>query len=289
MRVPWRDRQGRFLPLKAAVLASAFVPGLFYLWWWVAGLLGGRPLTEVIHGTGDWAIRFLLISLAVTPFARVADWPRLLTVRRITGVTAVAYAMLHLLFYIADQKFNLLVVGWEIAARFYLTIGFIGLLGLIALGVTSMDNAMKRLGRRWKQLHRLAYPIGVLTLLHFYIQTKANVAEPVFVSGLFVWLMAWRLVPMARRPAIATLFALVPVTALLTAALEFAWYGIATRIDPFRILNANWNPNFFPRPMHWAAGVALAAAIAITIRKQWFPALNARSVRGSGGERLGTP
>ena len=133
----------------------------------------------------------------------------------------------------------------EIVLRFYLAIGFVALSGLIALGVTSTDAAMKRMGKRWKQLHRLVYPIGVLALLHFFIQTKANVGEPVFVAGLFVWLMLWRLLPVAWRTALSTYFVLVPVSAVMTAAIEFAWYGLATKIDPFRILQANWSERFF--------------------------------------------
>ena len=96
MIVPWRDRHGRFLPLKAVVLAAGFIPGAVLAFWWANGMLGGRPVTEVIHGTGDWAIRYLLISLAITPAARVLNWPRLLLVRRIVGLTALAYALTHL-------------------------------------------------------------------------------------------------------------------------------------------------------------------------------------------------
>ena len=73
MIVPWRDRHGRFLPLKAVVLAASFIPGVVLAFWWAKGMLGGRPVTEVIHGTGDWAIRYLLISLAITPAARVLN------------------------------------------------------------------------------------------------------------------------------------------------------------------------------------------------------------------------
>ena len=267
MRVPWRDRRGEFLKFKAAVLASTPIPGLVWVFWWIHGDLSGRPVNDVIHGTGSWAVRFLMLSLAITPFARIAEWPRLLTVRRMVGVTALAYASVHFSLYIADQKFQLLTVASEIARRFYLTIGFVALSGLIALGVTSTDAAMKRMGKRWKQLHRLAYPIGALALLHYFIQTKANVGEPVVVSGLFVWLMLWRLLPMARRTALPIYFALVPVSAVLTAAIEFAWYGIATKIDPFRILNANWSERFFPRPAHEVAAVALLVAIALTARR----------------------
>ena len=279
MRVPWRDRQGKFQPLKAAVLAAAFIPGLTYAAWWAHGDLGARPLTEAIHGTGDWTVRWLMIALTISPFARLAAWPRLLTVRRIAGVTAMAYAVTHFLLYIADQKFVLANVVSEIVSRFYLTIGFIALLGLIALGATSTDAMMKRLARRWKQLHRLTYPIGVLALLHFYIQTKANVWEPVFVSGLFVWLMLWRVLPIARQIALSAVFLLVPAAAALTMALEFAWYGIATKIDPLRILSANWDQRFFPRPAHYVAMVALAVAVAVVARRWFVPLPPPRAAR----------
>ena len=199
MNVPWRDRRGRFLPFKAAVLASLFVPGVLYAMWLATGELGGRPVMETIHGTGLWAIRLLLISLAITPFARALDWPGLLLVRRNVGVAAACYAVAHLSLYVVDQNFKLLTVVSEIALRFYLTIGFVALLVLLALAVTSTDAWVKKLGRNWKRLHRLAYPLGVVALLHFYIQSKLNVSEPVFVSGLFIWLMAWRSVPEAWR------------------------------------------------------------------------------------------
>ncbi len=267
MRVPWRDRRGEFLKFKAAVLACLPIPGLVWAFWWIDGDLSGRPLNDVIHGTGSWAVRWLMLSLAITPFARMLEWPRLLTVRRMVGLTALAYASVHLSLYIADQKFHLLTVASEIARRFYLTIGFVALSGLTALGVTSTDAAIRRMGKKWKQLHRLVYPIGILALLHFFIQVKANVAEPVFVSGLFVWLMLWRLLPVAYRTALWTYYALVPVSGVLTAAIEYAWYGLATKIDPFRILSANWNERFFPRPAHEVAAVTLVVAVLVTARR----------------------
>ena len=287
MRMPWRDRHGRLLPIKAVVLGLAFMPGLVNAFWWWAGELGGRPLTELIHATGLWSVRFMLIALAITPFARMFDWSRLLLVRRMVGLTALAYAVLHLTLYIADQKFKLLFVAWEIVLRFYLTIGFVALLGLLALGVTSTDNAVRRLGRRWKQLHRLAYPIAVLGILHYFIQTKANVSEPVFVAGLYVWLMLWRPLPDAwQRPIrmrpigmrpigmhpigmhpVAIYVALAIVTGIATVGLEFAWYGIATSIDPWRVLLANRSIDFGLRPAHWVFVVAVGVALLLPLRR----------------------
>src|ERR1700722_16103957 len=132
MIVPWRDRHGRFLPLKAAVLFAGFIPGAVLAYWLATGALGARPVTEAIHGAGDWAIRFLMISLAITPAARVLDWPRILLVRRIVGLTALAYAVAHFSLYIVDHNYRLGFVASEIALRFYLTIGFTVLLGRVA-------------------------------------------------------------------------------------------------------------------------------------------------------------
>src|SRR5581483_5487293 len=134
---------------------------------------GARPETEAIHQTGLWAIRFLMIALAVTPLRAALDWGRLLTLRRMIGVTALAYAAIHFLLYNVQQNGRVLFVAAEIVHRFYLTIGFAVLLGLIALGATSTDAAMRRMGRWWKRLHRLSYPLGVLALLHYFIQSKA--------------------------------------------------------------------------------------------------------------------
>ncbi|HEX3995931.1 MAG TPA: protein-methionine-sulfoxide reductase heme-binding subunit MsrQ [Acetobacteraceae bacterium] len=265
------------------------IPGLVWAFWLFDGDLGGRAVNAIIHGFGSWTVRFLMLSLAITPLARILEWPRLLTVRRMVGLTALAYATTHFTLYIVDEKFNLLTVASEIVLRFYLAIGFVALCGLVALGVTSTDAAMRRMGKRWKQLHRLVYPIGVLALLHFFIQTKANVGEPVFVSGLFCWLMLWRLLPMPWRTSLPAYYALVPVGAVLTAAIEFAWYGVATKIDPFRILNANWSQRFFPRPAHEVAAVALVVALVVTARRLWSWRIAARQSAGIAPVRVNAP
>ncbi len=273
MIVPWRDRRGRFLPFKAAVLASLFVPGVLYAMWLVTDELGGRPVMELIHGTGLWAIRLLMISLAITPLARALDWPALLLVRRNVGVAAACYAVAHLSLYIVDQNFKLLTVVSEIALRFYLTIGFAALLVLLALAMTSTDAWVKKLGRNWKRLHRLAYPLGAVALLHYYIQSKLNVSEPVFVSGLFVWLMAWRSLPETwrRKQNIGTITALYGglaiLSGLMTAAMEFGWYGLTTKVNPWRVLIANETIDRGLRPAHWVFVVTASMIIVFVARR----------------------
>ncbi len=273
MRAPWRDRHGRLLRLKAIVLALLVVPGALYAFWLTSDQLGGRPVMEAIHGTGLWAIRFLLISLAITPFARALDWPSLLLVRRSVGVAAACYAAAHLSLYVVDQNFRLLIVMKEIALRFYLTIGFVTLLVLLALAVTSTDDWVKNLGPNWKRLHRLAYPFGAVALLHFYIQSKSNVSEPVFVSGLFIWLMAWRALPerWRRKQGLTYIIALygglAVVSSLATAGLETAWYGLTTRINPWRVLYANEAIARGLRPAHWVFVVTASLALIFVVRR----------------------
>ncbi len=265
MIVPWRDRHGRFLPLKAVVLVATFIPGAVLAFWWAKGALGGRPVTEVIHGTGDWAIRFMLIALAITPASRVLDWPRILLVRRMVGLTALAYALAHLTLFVVDQNYRLGVVVSEIVLRFYLTIGFIVVLGLIVLGITSTDGWMRSLGRWWKRMHRAIYVLGAIALLHYFIQSKSNVSEPVFFSGLFVWLLLWRALPMGWQRSVVALFALTVIATLATVGIEFAWYALATGINPWRVLATNETLRFGLRPAHYVAllgvGVMLLAGL----------------------------
>jgi methionine sulfoxide reductase heme-binding subunit len=284
MSVPWRDRRGRFLPLKATVLVSLLVPGALYAMWLATGELGGRPVMELVHGAGLWAIRLLLISLAITPIARALDWPALLTVRRNAGVAAACYAVVHLFLYVVDQNFKLLTVVSEIALRFYLTIGFAALLVLLALAVTSTDGWVKALGRNWKRLHRLAYPLGAVALLHFYIQSKLNVSEPVFVSGLFIWLMAWRSVPETWRRKSGVGFTallyggLAVVSSLVTVGMEFAWYGLTTKVNPWRVLYANETIDRGLRPAHWVLVVTASLIAAVIVRRLMRTSRPARQV-----------
>jgi sulfoxide reductase heme-binding subunit YedZ len=265
---PWTDRAGRFSPLKAAFFAGTLVPASMLAWWWATGALGPRPLTEAIHETGDWAIRFLAMSLAVTPLRRVGQWPKLISVRRMLGLAALFYALSHLLLYVADQKWDLWKVGSEIVLRLYLTIGFVALLGLVVLGATSTDAMIKRLGGNWNRLHRIVYGIGILAAIHFFMQTKADVFEATFVSGLML-LMFWYRIAHARGFALSSpwvLAAIAVLAGLSTAAAEYAWYAIATGIPPSRVLAANLQFAFQIRPSWWVFAVGLGAAAVAAVR-----------------------
>jgi len=185
--------------LRLLTLIALCLPALHLAWRWYGDDLGARPVTEATHITGDWTVVFLLTSLALTPARSVFNWMPLVQIRRRIGVAAGLYAVLHFLIYVADQKWNLIVVALEIARRFYLTIGFAALLMLVALAITSTNGWQRRLKRNWKRLHWLVYPAAVLAILHFFIQSKANIGEATVAAGLFAWLMIWRLLPAKLR------------------------------------------------------------------------------------------
>jgi methionine sulfoxide reductase heme-binding subunit len=263
MMAPWLDRTGRFSPLKAAVLLSLCIPTAWLLVQAEAGWLGARPVTEAIHQAGLWAVRFLVLSLTVTPLRRVTGWSRLILVRRMIGLAALAYAVLHLTLFAADQAFDLGRVVVEIALRFYLLVGFAALLVLAALGATSFDRAIRAMGgKRWQALHRLVYPAAVVAVVHFFLQTKADVSEPVLMAGLLLWLLAFRLLD--RGPArigSARLAALAVGTALVTALGEAAWYALATGIDPVRVLGADFSLMAGIRPVWWVLAAGSSAVV----------------------------
>ena len=269
IRPPWRDRHGRLVPIKAAVLPALLLPGGVLAFWWASGVLGARPVHELILGFGLWTVRLVVLSLAVTPARAVFDWPKLLLVRRMVGVAALGYGLTHLSLYVVDQNFHLGMVVSEIVRRFYLTIGFVTLCGLSVLGATSTDAAVRRLGARWKRLHRSLYVLAALALLHYFIQSKANVSEAVMFAGFYVWLMAWRAVPAGWQRRVATLVALSVVAAVATAWIEFAWYAVATGINPWRVLAASETLRFGLRPAHWVLLVGLGVTLLAGALRLW--------------------
>ncbi len=278
--VPWNDRAGRFSRLKTAVLVLLLMPGMAI----AAGLLAGdaapgaRPLTAALHACGEWSLRFLILSLAVSPAIALSGRPKLMLVRRMIGVAAFAYAFAHLVLYAADQKWNLAVVASEIVARIYLTIGFVALLALALLAATSADAIIRAMGAaRWRALHRLVYPTAMLALVHFFLQSRFDVAQPVLMSGLFVWLMGFRLVARGRKaPAAGGLVLLSLAAFVLTIAIEAGWYGLATTANWRTVAAANFSLVAGIRPAWLVLAAGLAATAAARFSAAAFPARNPR-------------
>ena len=265
--LPWTDGAGRLSRPKLAALLALLAPALLLAADAATGNLGPRPWDLAVHRVGWWTVVFLMASLAVTPLRRTLRWNGLIAVRRMIGVTVFLAAVLHLVLYAGEQAWDLWKVSGEIVLRFYLTIGFVVLLGLGALAATSTDGMVRRLGgRRWQALHRLVYPIAVLALVHFFLQTKADVSQPILFSGLFVWLMAWRLWrSRIGDPSIAGLAGLAVLAALLTAAGEVAGVALTFHAPPMVIVAAHFDFGIAIRPAWWvlAGGLAVAAGAAV--------------------------
>jgi sulfoxide reductase heme-binding subunit YedZ len=187
------------------------------------------------------------------------------------GVAAFAYAAAHLSLYALDQRFDLGKVATEIALRFYLTIGFTVLVILAALAATSTDGMARRLGaRRWRRLHRLVYPAALLAVVHFFIQTKADVDEPWVMAGLYAWLMLYRGLAWwrgsDRRVPLWAIALLAPLAGGLTALGEAAYYWIKLGVDPLRVLGADLSLAAGLRPAWVALAIALALSAAGALR-----------------------
>ena len=268
----WQDHGKKFSPLKLGVFLLVLWPATALGLRWLNHDLGGRPITELIHGFGDWAVRFTVIALAVSAARPVLDWPRALLLRRMLGITAACYAAAHFTLYCVDQKWNLLHVASEIIHRFYLTIGFFALLGLLILGVTSTDGWQKRLAANWKRLHKLVFPIAVLAIFHYFLQSKADVTDAVLLFGFFAWLMLWRQAPRRWQGRLALLPILAVASALITAGVEAAWYGLATGVNAKRVLLGNLDVSFGLRPaveiLVWGLLLFVVAAMRRLV-KRW--------------------
>lgn len=259
--------QRKIFWLRLATLIGLCLPALELAWRWYADELGPRPVTLATHVTGDWTVVFLLLSLAMTPARAVFDWMPLIHIRRRIGVAAALYAGVHLLIYVLDQKWNLIVVATEIAKRFYLTIGFVALLALAVLAITSTNGWQKRLKRNWKRLHWLIYPAAFLALVHFFIQSKVKIGDAAFAAGLFAWLMLWRVLPVHLRTRYSGLALLAIAATFCTVVFEAGWYGLVNNIDPMRVLAANLDIELAPRPAHQVLAASLAVIVLVAMRR----------------------
>jgi sulfoxide reductase heme-binding subunit YedZ len=281
-----RERSGRWSSVKIVAFVASILPALWLAWQAWAGELGPRPVTEAIHQSGDWALRLLLVTLAITPAQRILHYPRIALARRTFGVAAACYAFLHLLLYVLDQKFDLFKVASEIVLRFYLAIGAVALAGLIALGVTSTDRAISRLGsQRWNALHSAVYVIAMLGTLHFFIQSKLEIYEPVVMAGLLLWLLAYRL--LYRRNAAVPplhLMLLTVATALATALGEAAIYMAKGGFAAWRILPAHFDLDLEIRPAWWVLAAGLVA-VALGWRR-WKPARQRAKARTTSASAI---
>ncbi len=186
--------------LQALAIVVGVLPAASLVWAALTDGLGAEPIERVTHVTGSWTLRFLLASLAVTPFRRLFGWRWIAPLRRTFGLTAFSYACLHYLTYIVlEHFFDWELIVEDVLERRYVTVGFAALLCLVPLAVTSTRAMMRRLGRRWNALHRLAYLAGVLGTIHFLWLVKADLLEPLLYAAALGLLLGARLWPRLKR------------------------------------------------------------------------------------------
>ena len=183
--------------MKPIVFVIALVPLAVLVFQVFTGRTSANPAEDIMLTTGIWAFRFLLATLAITPVRRITGWNRLIQYRRMLGLFAFFYATMHLLSYIAfDRFFAFGEILGDIAKRPFITAGMVAFAAMVPLAVTSTKGWIRRLGRRWQQLHRLVYVSAMAAALHFVWKVKVPIGEPVYyaaiVAALLIFRILWR-------------------------------------------------------------------------------------------------
>ena len=185
---------------KIIVFLLCLLPLGFLIWKAVNGLLGADPVAVITHATGDWTIRFLLITLAVTPVRKITHQYWLIRYRRMLGLFAFFYGCLHLLTWIViDKFFDFPEMLADIAKRRFITVGMLGFALLIPLAVTSTQKAIRKMGKRWQKLHRLIYFSAIAGVIHYWWLVKADITLPRMYALILTGLLLYRVVDWGAR------------------------------------------------------------------------------------------
>jgi sulfoxide reductase heme-binding subunit YedZ len=181
---------------KPVVFLLCLTPLALLIWRWHAQNLTANPIEFITHATGDWTLRFLIITLCITPLRKLLGLPELIRFRRLLGLFAFFYACLHFTTYIwLDKFFDLSEMWKDIAKRKFITVGFAAFLLLIPLALTSTAAAIRWLGgKRWQLLHRLIYFSAAFGVIHYYWLVKSAVLKPLAYGAIVAALLLWRLV-----------------------------------------------------------------------------------------------
>jgi len=179
--------------VKPAVFAVALAPFLWLVFRGLTGRLSVNPIEDITLTTGIWALRWLLVTLAITPVRRLTGWQRIIQYRRMFGLFAFFYATLHLLTYVVlDQGLAFEFILPDIVKRPYITAGMTAFTLMVPLAVTSTKGWIRRLGRKWQLLHRLVYISAAAACLHFLWKVKVAIGEPVYYAAILGSLLAFR-------------------------------------------------------------------------------------------------
>jgi sulfoxide reductase heme-binding subunit YedZ len=190
---------------KIPIFLLCLTPLFILIWRSLHGGLGANPIEFITHATGDWTLRFLLITLAVTPLRKILRLPELIRFRRMLGLFAFFYACLHFTTYIGLDKFFALSEMWkDVLKRRFITVGFAAFVLLVPLAVTSTAGWIRRLGgKRWQALHRLIYCSAILGVIHYYWLVKSAVIRPLTYGAILAVLLVFRVAAwlQKRNPA----------------------------------------------------------------------------------------
>jgi methionine sulfoxide reductase heme-binding subunit len=180
---------------KVPVFLLCLVPLGILVWRALTANLGANPVEFIQHATGDWTLRFLVITLCITPFRKLLKLPDLIRFRRMLGLFAFFYAFLHFLTYLGpDQSFDLGAMWKDVYKRPFITVGFAAFILLIPLALTSTAGWIRRLGgRRWQMLHRAIYISAICGVIHYYWLVKSAILRPLIYGAIVAILLLWRL------------------------------------------------------------------------------------------------
>ena len=182
---PWQDRKHGFSWLKASTFTLMFVPAIWLVYQVGTEQFGPVPLGGMTYWSGLWATALLMLALAITPALTISRWGRLIIVLRMIGVTALAYTIAHVIIYFALRFWNFASIVHEMVTRLSLILATVATIGLIALGATSLDAAVRRMGAKgWQRLHNTVYVFAALALIH-YLLSPDIYPEQYLMSGMF--------------------------------------------------------------------------------------------------------
>jgi sulfoxide reductase heme-binding subunit YedZ len=182
--------------LRPALWLLVIVPAIVLVAQLLLDQLGAEPIEALEHASGEWALRLLAASLAVTPLMRLTGWGWMVAQRRFLGLAAFFWAMGHLSVYLVlDQFFDWPAIAEDILKRLYITVGMLAFLLMVPLALTSTKSSIRKLGgKRWNQLHRLVYVSAVAGCVHFLWAVKKDLTEPLLYAGVFALLFVLRVV-----------------------------------------------------------------------------------------------
>lgn len=269
--LPFTDRAGRVSLFKLAVFIGCCAPAAWMAYRWGAGLLSPKPVTDILRETGDWALRFLVITLAVSPLRHTTRWNRVYVVRRMLGLTALSYTLAHLGFWFAHESFRWMHLLYEAFFRTYLLIGVIATAILVVLGLTSNDASVRRLGAAgWNNLQWWVYPAALASLIHYFMLIRLDATHAALMAGFCTLFAGFRFLRKMKGEFNALhLVALAILAGIATACIEVGYYAFATGAQVSRIAAAQWDFTYQVRPAWWVLSAGLAMAFARLARDLW--------------------